>query len=172
MAEPLQCFIIGLLPAPATYSMAQMCIYVEGAHRQEKEWWTPTHGVQWRTCLDTRAVLLSYCSASIACFLSRRPLDSISSRFHLRALLSLHGSAPSFAERAHREQGTILIPRREGATSYFVLYYTFQRKVQPLLPRRRRLRGDFTSKPVEAAFFRLAPRGLRGILEFRGMYLN
>lgn len=57
--------------------------------------------------------------------------------------------------------------------SYFLLCYTFQRKVQSLLLRRRRLRGDFTSKPVEAAFFQTCAVGVwGGILECRGMYLN
>jgi len=38
--------------------------------------------------------------------------------------------------------------------------------------RRTRRRVDVNSKPVEAAYYRLAPRGPRGISERRGMYLN
>lgn len=101
-------------------------------------------------------------------FFSLHTLSSISSLFHLIAP-SRCGRPCYSLPNTHREQGAVLI-LREGLHIIFSLYYTFQRRGQSLLLGRRRLRGDFTSKPVEAAFSRLAPRGLRGILECRGMY--
>lgn len=172
MAEPLQCFIIGLLPIPATYSI-NVCACMCGRCTHARERLMNAH--IWSTVKNmlTLTILLSFIPSPMLIF--SLCIQSIRSCLYFTLLhpVSVWIHAVLYhTHTKHTHGARHRFDSAERVTSYFPLYYTFQRKVQSLLLRRRRPRVDFTSKPVEAAFSRLAPRGLRGILECRGMYLN
>lgn len=134
VAEPLQCFIIGLLPILATY---RIDVCASGRLM---------NALTWSTCLmyGHKHHFIRFIPSSVLLF-CRHPLFSTC---FLSLSLHTHTDRQGRFDSAGRVK------------SYFLLCYTFQRKVQSLLLRRRRLRGDFTSKPVEAAFFQTCAVGV------------
>lgn len=135
MAEPLHCFIIGLLPIPATYSMDECTC---GSKRKTYECLHMEYSEKDAYCTHTPLSSPVIPSPLLIFF----PwIHSIPSRLYFTLLFPLSAWIHTVLHHTHThtEQGTVLIFAR-GLRLIFLLYYTFQRQVQSLLLRPRRLR--------------------------------
>lgn len=108
-------------------------------------------------------------------FFSLLPLSSISSLFHLIAPSLCERSTLFFAKHSHahtqRESRAPFGVCRKGYVLFFFPLLHISKEGSNHCCFGADACGVISlQKPVEAAFSRLTPRGLRGILECRGMY--